>query len=455
MLDGRIVDMASLGTAAAAGDDPSAAITTVELPPGSVVLPAFVDEHVHIFAALAARTSVDLSAARSLAEVLDLLRVAADAARRHPTGSGAVRAWGIDEFDLAERRLPSVAELDAAGGDVPLVVHHRTGHAVITTTRTALAPAGDGRRDPTGARWRVLAEEAERLSRELAGLGVVELCDTSDGNGAEDLRALAELGLTQRLRAMVGIDAVSAPNAVSAANAVSAPNAVSAVGGVWSAAADTGIDIEAVKVMPPRCGLDRVADVIRRAHAAGFAAAVHAVDIDELQAALDGGLRPGDRVEHAGLCLPEQVARLAASGAMVVTQPTFVTRRAHKYRAALSTVEQAWLYRVRSLLDAGVAVRFSSDAPVVPPGPLEQVAAAATRRLGPHERVDVATALASVCRPAAVGDPADLVVLAADPFDVEQAAVAGIGVVATWRAGELIHGDPRRWPSAPPPGARR
>lgn len=435
MLDGRLAPDGAASTAAGA-------LPRVALPPGAVVLPAFVDEHLHLFATLAARTGVDLSAARSLPEVLARLADACALARREPAAGRAVRAWGIDEFDLAERRLPTVAELDAVGGDVAIELHHRTGHAVLRTTRPP--PAGPDR-DRDERRWAALTTEATRLSGELAALGVVELCDTSDGNDAGDLRALAALGLAQRLRAMVGIAAVASAGAAAA---------------TAGAAAAVGIGIEAVKVMPPRCGLDRVAEQQARAHAAGFAAAVHAVDVDELQAALDGDLQRGDRIEHAGLCLPEQVGALAARGATVVTQPTFVTRRARKYRAALSEVERGWLYRVRSLLDAGIAVRFSSDSPVVPPGPLEQVAAAAGRRLGTNERVGVAAGLAAVCRPAAVGDPADLVVLAEDPLALERAgagpeAVGRIEVLATWRAGELLHGDPRRWPSAPAGGARR
>jgi predicted amidohydrolase YtcJ len=399
---------------------------------GAVVLPAFVDEHVHLLAWAASRCSVDLSAARTLGEVFDVLRDAVSGATR--AGASFVRAWGIGEFDLVEQRLPTVAELDALAGPLPLVVHHRTGHATVRTTAATARGAPDA---PPSLRREQLSDAAGAISGELSAAGVVELCDATATNDAAALALLAGLPVTQRIRAMIG------------------PSTIGPAAGLLHHLQPGddlgGVRVEAVKIMPPSCGLDRVAAEIRRAHRGGLPVAVHAVDVDELEAALDGGLRAGDRVEHAGLCLPEQLDRLVASGASVVTQPTFVTRRAMKYRSALSEIELDWLYRIGSFVERGVNVRFSSDAPVVPAGPLEQIAAAAGRELSPAERVDVATALTAVTRPGTAGERADLVVLSGDPLTTDPGRIGALEVLATWRSGRLLHGDGRRWPSAPGP----
>jgi predicted amidohydrolase YtcJ len=116
------------------------------------------------------------------------------------------------------------------------------------------------------------------------------------------------------------------------------------------------------------------------------------MDVDDLAAALRV-VGPDDRLEHVALCLPEQIAEIAACGASVVTQPSFLVHRRTKYMEQLSEVERSWLYRVRSFLDAGVPVFLSSDAPVVPADPEEIARAAAERDINPAEAIDMTTAL--------------------------------------------------------------
>lgn len=403
------------GRVAAGPAERPAAPEVLVLPEGAVVLPAFADHHLHLLALAASRRSVDLSTAASLADVLDLVRDAT--AVQRAGGGGWVRGWGLDESDLAEHRLPTVDELDAVAGTTPVVVHHRTGHLRVRSS------AAVGEPPPLPAD--VLADAVSEVSAALAAAGVVRLCDATHTNDRAALELLGGLPLVQRLDAMVGADRLV---------------------GVRPGEVIGSLRVGPAKIMPPRCGLDGVATLVREAHEAGFSAAVHAVDVDEVQAALDGGLGVGDRVEHAALCLPEQVAALAAAGVTVVTQPSFVTERSAKYRAELSAVEHAWLYRLRSLLDAGVAVSGSSDAPVAAAIPLRQVAAAVLRPLGADEQISVAEALRLVSDPVRIGDPADLVVVDTDPLTVAPERIGQIRVLATWRDGRLLHGDVAAWP---------
>ena len=126
-----------------------------------------------------------------------------------------------------------------------------------------------------------------------------------------------------------------------------------------------------------------------------------------------------------------------------------MAERGAKYAEQLSPVEQAWLYRARSLVEAGVVVAASSDAPVVAATPLASMAAAIDA-LVPEERVGVEVALRMVTAGAAAvsgdrggvlrrGGPADLVVLAADPRRVAPADLAAVPVLATVVAGRVVH----------------
>ena len=419
VVDGRITALHA-GPDAGGGPDLAGAI---ELPAGAVVLPAFADHHLHLLSLAASRRSVDVSGARSLPEVFDLLRrgieTAVGAAGRGAAGAW-VRAWGIDETDLAEARLPTLDELDAVAGPCRLVLHHRTGHVRLASRAALLA----GPETMPALSADELAEAVGQLGAELAAVGLVTLTDATHTNDAAALDLLGDLQaagvLPQRLVAMVGVHRLA---------------------GLRFGETHGSLRVGPAKVMPPDRDLGQVRTLVAAARRVGFPAAV--------QASLDAGLGHEDRIEHLGLCLPEQLEALVRAGISVVTQPSFVTRRRAKYEQQLTEVERAWLYRLGSLLAAGVVVLGSSDAPVVPAHPLEQVASAVTRAITPSERIDVESALRLITTPLQVGGPADLVVLAADPLTVPPGQLATIAVLATWRDGKLLHATPGAWPPAP------
>ena len=104
---------------------------------GRLVTPAFVDAHVHTVQAGALLTELDLSGARSLSETLDLVSAYAD---RLAPGE-PVNSQGWDETRWPERRPPTAAELDRAGGGRPVYLSRVDGHsAVISTALAELVP---------------------------------------------------------------------------------------------------------------------------------------------------------------------------------------------------------------------------------------------------------------------------------------------------------------------------
>src|SRR5690606_24463489 len=142
-------------------------------------------------------------------------------------------------------------------------------------------------------------------------------------------------------------------------------------------------------------------------------------------------------LEHVALCPEAFLDQLAASGVAVVTPPAFLWHHGPRCLAEIDPAQQPWLYRVNSLLDRGITVPGSSDAPVTPPRPLEGIAAATTRCssdgrvIGSAERVDVQTALWLFTQGAAwacgwdsevgsisCGKRADMVLLEDDPVRV-------------------------------------
>jgi predicted amidohydrolase YtcJ len=124
---------------------------------------------------------------------------------------------------------------------------------------------------------------------------------------------------------------------------------------------------------------------ILEADRAGWRVAVHAIGDRATDHVLDAFEKTADarrhRLEHAMILSDAQVDRVARAGCHVSMQPEFLIRFGHAYRAQLPDVFSQ-LKRVRSLLEAGVVVSFSSDRPIVPGDPRVGVFAASNRPAG-------------------------------------------------------------------------
>ena len=113
------------------------------------VLPAFADSHEHLMEASRNTLLVPVDRARSIAEFTALV---AAAARATAPGAWIVTSMAWHESNLAENRLPTGAELDAAAPGHP-VLARRGGHlAVASTAALTAAGIGPGTPDPPAGR---------------------------------------------------------------------------------------------------------------------------------------------------------------------------------------------------------------------------------------------------------------------------------------------------------------
>ena len=107
------------------------------------VLPAFADSHEHLMEASRNTLLVPVDEARSVEEFTGLVSAAA---RDAAPGAWILTAMDWHESNLAENRLPTLAELDAAAGDHP-VLARRGGHLAVANS-AALRAAGIGAETP-------------------------------------------------------------------------------------------------------------------------------------------------------------------------------------------------------------------------------------------------------------------------------------------------------------------
>lgn len=128
-------------------DDLAGSTTRVVGDPALTVLPAFADAHEHLLEAAKNRGLVPVDQARSVAEFAAAVGRAAAAAAEGQWVQTSV-AW--HESNLAEGRLPTRTELDAASPDRP-VVARRGGHlAVANSAALGLAGITAATPDPPG-----------------------------------------------------------------------------------------------------------------------------------------------------------------------------------------------------------------------------------------------------------------------------------------------------------------
>lgn len=208
--------------------------------------------------------------------------------------------------------------------------------------------------------------------------------------------------------------------------------------------------------------------MIIAAHRSGWQVATHAIGdraidvvLDAYEQALSQYPRrdPRHRIEHFAVVRPRQLARAAALGVIAVPQGRFASELGDGMLAAVGQDRHAWLYRLRSLLEAGMVLPGSSDRPVVAGAPLLGIADMVNRRtssgapFNPDEAITAGQALRAwtwgsayasrqehVKGSVAPGMLADLVVLSEDPTAVSPERIAGLEVLATIVGGELCHG---------------
>ena len=195
------------------------------------------------------------------------------------------------------------------------------------------------------------------------------------------------------------------------------------------------------------------------AHRSGWQVATHAIGDLAIDVALDAYERalaqfprrdPRHRIEHFAAARPDQVTRAAGLGVIAVPQGRFATELGDGMLAAVGPARHDWLYRQRSLLEAGMVLPGSSDRPVVAGAPLLGIADMVTRRtasgqpFNPGEAITAEQALHAYTRGSAYasrqeqvkgsiapGMLADLVILSEDPTAVSPERIAGLAVLAT------------------------
>jgi predicted amidohydrolase YtcJ len=472
---------------------------------GKTVFPGLIDAHGHVMGLGFSLTHLDLQGTASLAEAQGRARTyaAANPAAKWIRGRGWNQvSWGLNRF-------PTAAELDAAVADRPAWLERVDGHAGWANSAAMKAagitartkdPAGgriirDAAGNPTGvfidsamdlvakAMPPLSAGEAEvafeAALKHLAELGLTGVHDM--GTTPADWALFRSFGDMGRLTVRITAYAAGMP----------AMEAISPLRPTPWLYGDR-LRLQGIKIYgdgalgsrgawllapysdePGSKGLQFLDDTkmknfFSRANFLGYQVAHHAIGDAANRQALDGfaelratyGDKFRNRIEHAQVIAPADIARFAELQIIASVQPTHATSDKAMAGARLGDVRLEGAYAWASLRKANARTALGSDFPVEPANPFYGLHAAVTRqdRNGeppggwrPEQAMSLQLALKGFTLDAAYaggaegkvgtlseGKWADFIVLDRDPFGMAPAELPKVQVLETWLAGQRV-----------------
>lgn len=372
------------------------------------ILPGLIDHHIHLLATAAARSSVMCGPpdVRNQDELREALIAAA--------GEFWIRGVGYHESVAGDLQREILDEFCPSR---PLRIQHRSGKMWYLNS-LALGELGLDS-NATGQLFRQdeifkahpalqadFRRELQLLSDELASYGVTQVTDATPSNTDEIGEYLEINMMNQRVQVMGDISMAKG----------------------WHK-----IMLDEVSLPP----LDQFSKQIRAAHEKDRPVAVHCVTRTELVYALaaieEAGRMDGDRIEHASVSSEDTWDWMARLGVGVVTQPNFLFERGDAYLVDVPKEEHDSLYCIRSLMEEGITLVASTDAPFGSHNPWIGIQTATDRKTGEGTSLNVKEAIApssaiglytqdpfsNVNRAIQEGNLADFVLVDADWFRSE------------------------------------
>ncbi len=366
-----------------------------------VILPGYIDSHIHLLEYGLSLMFLDLRAVRSREEFSDLLSSYLPQARKLGFLYG---------FNLAPERLrelnwePATSELDKVADDVPIFVRREDGHSVYLNTRARrwllydqpIAEADT----PLVGRFNKLAVERmqERVPGEVrkdaflkAGADLLQRGVSAAAVMIADDNSLDDVEIIRSIGDKLGIETVLFPQSRDVQKVCDME--LTRLGGCILVDGAFGSRTAALREpysdAPGNMGIlyfsrREINALVKCVEEAGLQMTFHAIGDEAIGILIDAYeefIEPGNpkrhRIEHAELLLPDLIERTAKLNLILGVQPAFQAiwgQEGGMYAARLGE-RRRWTNPFRSELDAGIRIAAGSDAPITTPDPAEGIKA--------------------------------------------------------------------------------
>jgi predicted amidohydrolase YtcJ len=469
---------------------------------GAFVMPGFNDAHAHLGDGGQILLSVNLIGVKSLREMQDRIRVAAEKA---PPGQW-LKGGGWDHTLWPGAKLPNRADIDAAAQGHPAIFVRVDGHIAVADS-AALAAAGITREtpDPQGGKIdRDASREATGILRETAqalvktpppsqqqrrkGLelaledaishGVTTVQDFSDW---EDFLVYEQMEREGKLPARIAEwipfaeplnveeqQAEHHPATDSMLHTTMLKGFMDGSLGSRTAAMNAPYSDDPGNSGIPRYTQEKLNEMAIERAKAGFQLGFHAIGDRAADMALDAftlaesAATPRDfrfRIEHSQVVSPGDFNRYKQLGVIASMQPNHLLTDMAWAEQRIGPERSKYAYAWKSFLDAGVPLAFGTDYPVEPITPFRGVYCTVTREneagtmsFHPEEKLTIGQTLYAYTQGSAYaefaekwkgklapGYAADFVVLDRDLATVAPHDILGTVVLRTVVGGKTVY----------------
>ncbi|MGJ8559560.1 MAG: amidohydrolase [Litorimonas sp.] len=384
---------------------------------GYALYPGLTDAHAHLIGVGKREMELDLTSAKSILELQDLVR---DVVGVTPVGE-TIFGDGWIETHWPEGRFPTRQDLDAVSTDHPIVLQRADGHAAVANSLALLKSDVDGSTEPPfggainldadGNPTGMMIDNAQRLVYGLVptmdaetrarafqlGSDVyasrgwtnihsmsvepdnVDMINRMAKNGDIAIRVYNSLGLPESGSSVefVGfMDELSgdAPHVTTRAIKLYADGALGSRGAALLAPYSDDLGNSGLMTLQR----DRAIPIFEAALRSGIQVNTHAIGDKGNQETLNwyeeafnnvpksewAIQEPRWRIEHSQILDPTDIARFKSLGVIPSMQPSHAIGDLHFAVDRLSTDRLEGAYAWRALIDSGVMIAGGSDAPV-------------------------------------------------------------------------------------------
>ncbi|MBN1536472.1 MAG: amidohydrolase [Anaerolineales bacterium] len=389
---------------------------------GKTLIPGLIDAHNHLsyysmlLRLLDCRTPLH-------GEVAELLEKIQREVKQSEPGK-LIRGWGFAEYKIRDRRYPTLAEMDEAAPNNPVIITHASGHSAVTNSlmlkqmkidsQTPDPKGGKIERDPqTNEPTGVLHDAAmfqyslEALIMEFGALSLEERIVVLE-QGAEDY---ARLGITT-----VG-DPGTLPSQLSAYQEAARSKRLKCRVSAFpfyemskpflDSGLRTGFGTDMFKIGPIKLigdgslsgrtaavsqpyqntdslGLlyrdqEALDKIVAELDALGQQIAIHAIGdraVEQVLLAYEKVIGKGNpntrrhRMEHAGIVNPQLLQLMKGIDLVIATQPRMLYEQGDGFYRSCGEERIHSVYPYKTYIEMGLHVAGSSDCPVTNPNPL-------------------------------------------------------------------------------------